>query len=163
MPVLSFIIRRPMTTLLLLGLVTAAAGLFATRVGFQSAIEVWFLEDDPALSTYDAFTDRFAADEMVVLALEADVFSKETFATIERIIARAARAPHVHRVRSLLDFDLDPAVALEFDDFEEAAPDWRVRRQRAAENLLVTPTFVSEDGATTAIVVEDARSVAVGN
>lgn len=158
MPVLAFIIRRPLVTLALLGLITAAAGVLASRVQFQSAIEVWFLENDPALVTYDEFTTRFAADEMVVLALQADIFSEENFLTIERIVAQAARAPHVHRVRSLLDFDLDPVVDFEFEALEDAGPDWERRRKNAAQNQLITPGFVSRDGATTAIVVEIARS-----
>jgi len=158
MPVLAFIIRRPLVTLALLTLVTAAAGLLATRVSFQSAIEVWFLKDDPALATYDEFTERFAADEMIVLAMEVDAFSEKTFATIERIVELATRVPHVHRVRSLLDFDLDPVVDFEFEDLDEAAPDWQLRRNNAAQNQLITPGFVSGDGATTAIVVEVARS-----
>ena len=158
MPVLAFIIRRPLATLALLGLVTAVAGVLATRVSFQSAIEVWFLEDDPALATYDEFTEHFAADEMIVLALEVDAFNGKTFSTIERIVEQAARAPHVHRVRSLLDFDLDPVVDFEFEDLEEGAPDWQLRRRNAAQNQLITPSFVSRDGTTTAIVIEVARS-----
>jgi len=158
MRVLIFTIRHPLVMLFLLGLITAMAGVLATRVSFQSAIEVWFLEDDPALVIYDEFTQRFAADEIIVLALDADVFSEETFATIGRIVEQAAGAPHVHRVRSLLDFDLDPAADFESEEFEEIAPNWQVRRQNAAQNLLITPTFVSRDGATTAIVVEVARS-----
>jgi len=158
MPVLAFIIRRPLVTLALLGLITAAAGVLATRVSFQSAIEVWFLEDDPALATYDEFTRHFAADEMIVLALKADVFRKETFLTIERIVAQAARAPHVHRVRSLLDFDLDTVVDFEFENLEGAPPDWQLRQKNASKNHLITPSFVSRDAATTAIVIEVARS-----
>jgi predicted RND superfamily exporter protein len=127
-------------------------------VSFQSSIEVWFLEDDPALLTYDEFTERFAADEMIVLALEVDAFSEKTFAIIERIVEQVARAPHVHRVRSLLDFDLDPAVDFELEDLQEAAPDWQLRRETAAQNSVITPSFASRDGKNTAILVEVARS-----
>ncbi len=158
MPVLASIIRHPWITLSLLALITAGAAALATRVSFQSAIEVWFLEDDPALTTYDEFTRRFAADEMVVLALDAEVFTEATFASIQRMARQAKQAPHVHRVRSLLDFDLDPVADFDSEDFEDAAPDWQARRESAARSGLITPTLVSEDGMTAAIVVEVARS-----
>ena len=64
MNVSGFIVRRPLVVLVAVLLITAGAGIAARDVRFESAIEVWFLESDPALVTYDAFTEWFAADEM---------------------------------------------------------------------------------------------------
>jgi hypothetical protein len=58
----------------------------------------------------------------------------------------------VHRVISVLDFDVDPAHDL--DDWDtELSTDWTSRRQTAAKNNLVTPTSVSADGLTTGLIL----------
>lgn len=157
MRALNVIHRHPRVTLTLIAIVTGLAAMLASKVTFQNAIEVWFVEDDPALANYDEFGAHFAADETIVLAFDTDVFSELGYATIERLVEQVREAPHVHRVLSVLDFDLDPVRDL--DDWEtELLPDWNSRRQDAAQNNLVTPTFVSADGYTASLVIVARRS-----
>lgn len=157
MRALTVIHRHPRTALTLIALVTVVSVLLAGNVTFQNTIEVWFVEDDPALANYDEFGAHFEADETVVLAFDADVFSESGYATIERLAEQVREAPHVHRVLSVLDFDLDPLRDL--DDWEtEPAPDWKSRRLIASQNNLVTPTFVSADGNTASLVIVAMRS-----
>jgi predicted RND superfamily exporter protein len=133
-------------------MVTVVAAVLADRVTFQNAIDVWFVEDDPAITTYDLFGSHFAAGETSVLAIDTDVFSESGYATIERLLEEIRQAPHVQRVLSVLDFDLDPVRDL--DDWETEPPvDWNLRRQVAAQNNLVTPIFVSADGRTASLVI----------
>jgi len=149
--------RFPRVTLASVAIVTFAAAILASRVTFQNAIDVWFVEDDPALATYDEFGAHFAADETIVLAIEIDAFSDSGNAAIERIANEIRQAPHVHRVLSVLDFDLDPLP--ELDDWETEQPvDWDFRRRDAARNHLVTPTFVSADGRIASLVIVAERS-----
>jgi len=137
--------------------VTIAAALQASNVTFQNTIEVWFVDDDPALANYEEFGVHFEADETVVLAFDADVFSESGYATVERLAEQVREAPHVHRVLSVLDFDLDPLRDL--DDWEtEPLPDWESRRLDAVQNNLITPTFVSADGNTASLVIVATRS-----
>jgi len=157
MRVLAVINRHPLVTLLLLAAITAVAGTLAGRVTFQNAIEVWFTEGDPALLAYDEFTAHFAADETIVLAFETDVFTDEAYAVIGRLAQQASEAPYVHRVISVLDFDLDPISEFDVDE-AESSPDWLFRQQSAAQNRLITPTFVSADGHSAGLVIEVARS-----
>jgi predicted RND superfamily exporter protein len=141
----------------LIALVTVVSVLLASNVTFQNTIEVWFVEDDPALTNYDEFGAHFEADETVVLAFDTDVFSESGYATVERLVEQAREAPHVHRILSVLDFDLDPLRDL--DDWEiERAPDWESQRLIASQNNLVTPTFVSADGNTASLVIVAMRS-----
>ncbi len=49
---------------------TVLAGWGASRVGVDNAVEIWFVEDDPALVAYQDFQDTFGNDEVVVLAFE---------------------------------------------------------------------------------------------
>ena len=149
--------RFPRVTLASVAIVTFAAAILASRVTFQNAIDVWFVEDDPALATYDEFGAHFAADETIVLAIEIDAFSDSGNAAIERIANEIRQAPHVHRVLSVLDFDLEPLP--ELDDWEAERPvDWDFRRRDAVRNHLVTPTFVSVDGRTASLVIVAERS-----
>jgi len=55
----------------LIALVTIVAALQASKVTFQNTIEVWFVDDDPALANYEEFGVHFEADETVVLAFDA--------------------------------------------------------------------------------------------
>ena len=157
MKALAAIHRFPRTTLTLIAIVTALATVLAGRVPFQNAIDVWFVEDDPALANYDEFGTHFAADETIVFAFDTDVFSELGDATIRRLLEEVREAPHVHRVLSVLDFGLD--AVRDLDDWEtEPTVDWNFRRQDAAQNRLVTPTFVSADGRTASLVIVARRS-----
>jgi predicted RND superfamily exporter protein len=154
---LTVIHRHPRATLVIVAIVTSFAAALASSVTFQNAIDVWFVEDDPALAIYDEYAGHFAAGETIVVAFDANVFSQSTYATIERLAEQLGEAPHVHRVISVLDFDLDPADDL--DEWDTDLPiDWISRRQIAAKNNLVTPTFVSADGRTTGLIIVAERS-----
>jgi predicted RND superfamily exporter protein len=155
-PLLAATHRFPRVTLASIAIVTFAASILASRVTFQNAIDVWFVEDDPALATYDEFGAHFAADETIVLAVEIDALSDSGNATIARLANKIRKAPHVHSVLSVLDFDLDPLPDL--DDWETDRPvDWDFRRRDAAQNHLITPTFISVDGHTAGLVIVAGR------
>jgi len=51
-------------------LLTGLAGLGASGVGVDNAVEIWFVDDDPALAAYHDFQERFGNDEVVVLGVE---------------------------------------------------------------------------------------------
>ena len=83
------------------------AGLSASSVRFDNSIEIWFLEGDPSIATYQAYLDRFEADEVAVLALFADdVFSPDAMAALDRMTRAAEDAPHVHRVLSITNAEV---------------------------------------------------------
>jgi predicted RND superfamily exporter protein len=56
--------------LLLCAVLCVLAGWAATSVGVDNAVEIWFVDDDPALVAYQEFQDTFGNDEVVVLAFE---------------------------------------------------------------------------------------------
>ena len=63
MRALTVIHRHPRATLVIVAIVTSFAGVLASKVTFQNAIDVWFVEDDPALAIYDEYAGHFAAGE----------------------------------------------------------------------------------------------------
>lgn len=47
-------------------------GFHISKLGVNNAIEIWFPMDDPALTAYKKFIDRFGHDEHIVIALHDD-------------------------------------------------------------------------------------------
>ncbi len=130
--------------------VTVVAGVLATRVSFDSAIEIWFLENDPDLAVYDDFVQEFSADEIVVIGVfAADVFTPEILEAVERVTQAASDAPYAGRVLSLAT--LEPIE-------EEITGDTELFRERVLANSLLAGSFVSMDSTATAIVVELERA-----
>ncbi len=85
-----------------------AVGIAASLASFASfeidtSLEIWFLEDDPDVMTYDAYVERFETDEFIAIALVAeDVFEPETLDDVVTLSERLGEElPHVVRVSSL--------------------------------------------------------------
>ena len=49
--------------------VTVLAGYSASRVRFDSSVEVWFLDGDPQIALYHDFRDRFGKEQFIVVGL----------------------------------------------------------------------------------------------
>jgi len=85
-----------------IALITALAAAGASRVGFDSDIEIWFLEDEPNLLKYKQFIDRFDADEIAIIGIFADdVFAPEVLSAIQKLSEEAADLEQAYKVRSL--------------------------------------------------------------
>lgn len=143
-------------------LVTAAAAAWsATRVRFESDLEIWFLEDDPQLATYHRFLETFEADELVVAGVFADdVFTPEVLSGLDALATAFTAVPHVRRVRALTTahrFEArgdDVAVVPLVPARPLTAAAARDVRRAALDNPLVRGLLVSEDGRAAAVVVE---------
>ena len=105
--IIQFILRRRKLVAIAVGLITLVALLSATRVRFNSSMDVWFLEDDPAMETYHRFLQSFGGDELVVVGLFTDdIYTPEGLATLDQLTREAAAAPWVHRVISLTTLEV---------------------------------------------------------
>jgi uncharacterized protein len=158
---LQLLFVRKWLVLAAIGLITLVASYFASRVVFDSSIEIWFLENDPDLIIYHEFLDRFVADEVVVMGVFADdIFTPEVLASIKRITKQAKRAPYVHRVTSLSNI----RIARGSDGYVSISPLFRTvprdeagiakLRQTTLENDLLAGSLVAENGKAAAILVE---------
>ena len=150
--------RRWALALALLGL-TALAVLPAMRVGVENRLEVWFLDDDPALASYRAFQEAFGGEETVVVALhrEEGVLDAEG----QRLLVEATRAlqgvPGVHEVRSLAtvpQVETGPA-GLKVAPLLPAAEveDTEALRARILADAQLVGRLVSADGRTGLLLV----------
>ena len=143
------LVRRRLLILATVTLVSLVAAFFAARVRFSSSIEMWFLEGDPELQIYDAFTDRFGGDEIAVIGVAAaDVFDRGVLRVIDRLSRAAAQAPYVLSVHSLTTDVLDAPL----DEISDAS--LRAHHQRATASSLAQGWFLSADATATPIVVE---------
>jgi predicted RND superfamily exporter protein len=66
-PIIEQIVRRRRLVIAIIVLLTALAIPFASRVGFESSIDIWFLDDDESLVRYREFQNTFGGDEVVVI------------------------------------------------------------------------------------------------
>ncbi len=99
----SFLHRRRylLMTLVLLG--AGALALAARNIEVDNSLEVWFLEDDPALLAYQDYKQQFGNDELIIVAAT-DPISVYSPAALERIRTasnRIAAHPKIRRVNSI--------------------------------------------------------------
>ncbi len=161
-------VARRREALLLVVAITAAAAWSAKDIEIETSIRSWFLDDDPVLVSYAAFQEHFGADEVAVIAVQAaddgpdglGVFAPTTLAVVDRLRAGAAEAPHVVRVRSLLDAPLvrheDGGVVVGplADGPPTTVPQARRLRERALGSALLRDLVVTADGRMTLVAVE---------
>jgi len=84
-------------------LLTAASLVGLSKLGVDNALDIWFVEDDPALQAYDAFQETFGNDEVVVLALHqpGGILNDAGMARIQAVGDIAASVDGIDRVLSL--------------------------------------------------------------
>ncbi len=146
------------TILLAIALVTALAASALPGARFDNALDVWFLEDDPALVAHRELVDTFSSDELVVIGLEApDVFAPDVLEVIDRVTRAIAEAPHVEKVFSLTNIEsiastddlLEIGELIEFPIVPETLP---ALRKRALANELYVGNIINSTGDFTCIV-----------
>ena len=141
-----FILKWRRWLLALVCLLTVAATIPASRVQFDNAIEIWFLDNDPGLATYKQFSERFQADEIAVLGIfHDDVFSAPVLSIVDRITAAAAELDNVDQALAITN----SVLASRLDDgFRDAA-----FRDTIMASPALNGTLVSPEGNAVAIVV----------
>jgi len=135
-------------------LLTALSLVGVTQIGVDNAVEVWFLDDDPALASYRDFQESFGNDEMVVLGVTGGaggVLGAEGLTDLQAVGAQAVAIDGIAKVQSSvtvagLRIDggmLEVGLALEDEAPDEAAA--TAAAQRIREDRLLSG-MISEDG-----------------
>jgi uncharacterized protein len=136
--------------------ISGLAGVAASGIGVDNAVDIWFVDDDPALVAYKDFQGTFGNDEVVVLGIHKPAdeapYTPEGLARVQTVADAARGVDGVADVRSVVDvpgvrggfssLDIGPAVSewpVGPDDAAEA------RRSIEADPLL--SRMVSEDAA----------------
>ncbi len=164
--------RFPLSILIVLGAFALAPRANITRI--DNDVTAWFSRDDPVYRDYERFRQEFAGTRTLIIALKADsaetLFSRDTLKAIQEITGDIERVDTVQQVHSLATATIVQALpapqTLPGDDaVEEGGLDVRplledlgardpaeIKRQALADDL-IRGDLVSEDGRTTAIVV----------
>ena len=136
--------------LLVMITVTLVSAATASRVNFDSSIESWFIESDPSLATYNAFTDTFGADQIVVVGVFADdVFDGSILRAVQQVSDQAGGLQFVERVQSITN----SAIVRRVGGIESAG-----FRERVLASPLQRATLLSADARATAIVIYYSRA-----
>lgn len=126
---------------------------------FDSATEIWFLEDDPVLVNYDTLKDRFGSDDYLIVGVESagdkdDVLNKDIMTAMQKITDFLEEHAAVDKVRSLTKYQyihyegdilhVEDVFSKDIDNYELSVSQWdEVRsilgKETLAHDLLFTP------------------------
>jgi len=158
--------RLGLTAVIVLGAIVLAPRANITRI--DNDLTAWFSRDDPVYREYERFRDEFGGTRNLIIAVEAPsrdrLFSRETFAYLERLSGDIERVDAVERVSSLATatvVDARPATSPDEDallDVRRLIEDLDTKSpaevgQRALDDDLLRGDLVSEDGTTAAVIV----------
>lgn len=144
---------------LLVGLLSVAAVVGVTRIGFDTSMEVWFLDDDPDLISYRRFLSIFQSDQIVVVAWKDEqLFTAEGLAFVRKVGDRIrAEVPHILNLRSIADVtevESQPGALTVRPIYDpEDPPDPAALRARVLGDRFFAGRIISAEGNVTAVVL----------
>lgn len=148
-----FLIRHRGTALILVLIGAGAALLEASGLKIDNSLEVWFVEDDPALVSYLDFCEAFGCDEIVVTAIRGPgpALSVERLARLADLTRDLVDTDGVARVQSLTSVAVpqmsmgQPVLPLISEPIDAV----QVQRARTAvSGSRLAARFVGRDGKT---------------
>ena len=111
---ISFLLRRRVLALLIVGAVSAVLAWSALTLRIDPGVESMIPSGPGDLARLQAFQARFGSDEIVVLAFHSDrLFSKESLDRLDQLTRRVAALPYVARVLSPTNVRKTPSSAAE--------------------------------------------------
>ena len=156
------VVRHARLVLLLCALATAASVSQLPQLRADNSFESFLREDDPTLTLYNEFRERFDRDDRIVVALEAA--SVYDLGVLERLRALhrdlATQIPHVEEVTSLVNArsTWGRGDELVVEDLLETWPrnpsDLEKLRERVESTPLYRNLLVSADGGFAALVLK---------
>ncbi len=159
----AIVLRRPVATLVSVGLVTASLGWFAQDFALDASADSLTLENDTGLRYYREIRARYGSDEFLLVTYTPDqaLFESDTLADLQGLRDDILAIPAVDSVTSILDVPLVSSPAV---DLKRISTGIRylgnddTDRTLARRELLTSPLYqnliVSSDGLTTALRVD---------
>jgi len=159
----AIVLRRPVATLVSIGLLTASLGWFAQDFALDASADSLTLENDTGLRYYRQIRARYGSDEFLLVTYTPDqaLFDSDTLADLRGLRDDLLAIPAVELVTSILDVPLvnSPAVDLNrissgIRYLENDDTDRTLARQELLNSPLYQNLIVSSDGLTTALRVD---------
>ncbi|MDH3217275.1 MAG: efflux RND transporter permease subunit [Candidatus Krumholzibacteria bacterium] len=150
--IIRWLVRHRRFAVLCAMLLASGMGVFASRLGVDNSLEVWFVKDDPTLASYRNFQEQFGNDELVVTVMHGsgDVFDTGRLARLMHFTRALESIDGVAQVRTLANASITrqsvfgPSVVPVID-----SPVERDDVERAREAVSISgdgSAFVGEDG-----------------
>ena len=156
-----WVLAHRISVLLLVGLLTAAAGFSVSRATLASSMGEMFFGDSPAFARYVELIRTFGSDEIVGVAYEeSDPLSPEALDRLERISETITADSEVHRVSGLhtLDRVTSEDGMLTVQTYAEAARENPEQRAALVAEIQADPllsrTFIGASGTSASILIE---------
>lgn len=158
------ILARPVTALVVTGLVIGIFAFHLPQFKLDASGDSLVLENDADLRYYRRIAERYGTNDVLVLTYtpRADLFAETTLADLKKLRDELRRLEEVESVTTILDVPLLYTTDVSLSDvqdeeaiktLEESGVDPEVVRRELHENPLYRGRLLSEDGRTTAILV----------
>ncbi len=154
------VLKHPLLTILILLLVVAGVGSFATDFRLDASADSLLLENDQDLKYFRATNARYGSSDFVVISYSpnADLYAPETLADIGRLRDSLLKLERIDSVLCLLDVPLIDSPRMTLGDLsqgirtlETPGVDVNLVRREFQTSPLYQTLLVSEDGKTTAL------------
>lgn len=154
--------RHPFVTILLVLLGIGGLASQVPRIAFENDVDRYLKNDDPVRVAYDALREQFGRDDMLYIAITPpEVFDPGFLETLRALHERLEdELPWVEEVRSLVNArqtrgDGDELIVDELlEDWPEGPEAIAAVERIARANPFYRNLYLSEDGRTTALIVE---------
>ena len=159
--VADFITTRYKLVLAIVLLLTIPMGYFFSQQKFFNHVDIYFDADDPDLQFYKRFQRVYGNEEMAVIVFKTDdIFTVKNLSVIRDISEKVVSISGIQRVFSLTE-SKEAIGKNDTISFERIIPEGELKthdlpglKRRALANKTVVGSVVSEDGKTTAILIE---------
>jgi hydrophobe/amphiphile efflux-3 (HAE3) family protein len=153
-----FIVKNPVTVLVILCVISVLLGMNIRGVDIKVDTESMVPRDDPVIQDLIETVEEFGSQDMMMVAIKADVYNRETLAKVQRIADRIWDLPGVEDVVTPLDaqvirgdevgLEISP-VAYGVPETDEEIEEFRVSLQDSPQGS----AMVSEHGDALAIFI----------
>ncbi|MDR0663958.1 MAG: MMPL family transporter [Helicobacteraceae bacterium] len=164
-----FAVGRPFLTIVCSVALCLFFGWHIKELRLDTTTEGMLLSDDPWLTTYNEFLDRYGRDEMIIVSVEApDIFTPEATDKIRRLHRRIENeVPYISRVDSLITArdtrgEADALIVGELFDGDPQTPkEYAEIKARALRNPFYINRIIDENATITAIIIRTQSRVSV--
>jgi len=159
--IINLIIEKYKIVLFAIVIITIPLLYFFSQQKFFNHVDIFFEKDDPDILFYKRFQKTYGNEELaIILFREKDIFTARNIEIVRRMTAAIERTGGVSRVFSLTTAE-EITGTKDTVTFQKIIPEGRLsrktlsaRRQRVLSHATLVKSLISEDGTTTAILIE---------
>ncbi|HHY47300.1 MAG TPA: MMPL family transporter, partial [Firmicutes bacterium] len=150
--------RRPRIVIVVLFVITIGFALYIPRIRFVTDTRDLAPENDPVIKELEETIDEFGSQEIMMVVLKGDVFTREALAKVDRLTVEISRLHGVENVMSPLNVDLirGSELGIEIQPIVDSLPttseEIKAFRERL-ENSQQGASLVASNGQAMAIIV----------